>query len=276
MTMIEQEIAQHYTHGSLEGAIRAGLDKLKGVSEASLVDQLAGVDEFHIGGRAETAAAVETLRLNPGLRVLDVGCGLGGTARFVATAYSCQVAGVDLTPEYVEVARNLNRQLGLDGQIDIEQASALDMPFEASSFDRATMLHVGMNIADKNALFREIGRVTKPGGYLVVYDIMRTDDQPLSYPVAWAASEATSFLATAEAYRSALEESGFAVLEEINKRDVALEFFGKMKARLAEGGPPPLGLHIVMGKDAPQKVANMFANIEKGSIAPVQMLAQRK
>ncbi|MGO4872797.1 MAG: class I SAM-dependent methyltransferase [Roseiarcus sp.] len=276
MTSIEQQVAEHYTHGTLESAILAGLDKLKGVSEADPVDQLASVDEFHMGGRTATTAVAEQLRLGRGLRVLDVGCGLGGTARFLATAYGCRVAGVDLTPEYIEVGKSLNRQLGLDGQINLSVASALAMPYEDRSFDRCAMLHVGMNISDKNALFSEIARVTKTGGYLVVYDVMRSDDQSLAYPVAWARDETTSFVGSIEDYRNAMEENGFQVLEEINKRDLALEFFKKIKERLAEAGPPPLGLHIVMGKEAPQKVANMSANIQKGSIAPVQILARRR
>ncbi len=276
MGSIEQQVAGHYTHGSLEGAILAGLAQLERSSDAAEIDQLASVDEFHMGGRAATIAVAEQLRLSPGLRVLDVGCGLGGTARFLATAHGCQVAGVDITPEYVEVGERLNRRLGLDERIRLSVASALATPYEDSSFDRAVMLHVGMNIEDKTALFSEIARVTKPGGYLVVYDVMLSNDQPLAYPVAWARDEATSFVGSPQHYRKALEAGGFAVLEETSKRDFALEFFKKLKARLAAGEPPPLGLHIVMGKDAPQKVANMYAGLDSGAIAPVQMLTRRR
>jgi ubiquinone/menaquinone biosynthesis C-methylase UbiE len=276
MESLEQQIAGHYTHGSLENAILAGLAALKDSSDTAEIDQLASVDEFHLGGRAATKAVAEQLRLEPGLRVLDVGCGLGGTARFLATAHGCEVEGVDLTEEFVEVGKRLNRRLGLDGRVRLNVANALATPFEDAGFDRATLLHVGMNIADKTSLFAEIARVTKPGGYLVVYDVMRGNDRPVAFPVAWAKDEATSFVGSPGDYRNALEASGFAVVEEIDKRDVALDFFAKLKARLAAGGPPPLGLHIVMGKDAPQKVANMFSALETGAVTPVQMLARRE
>lgn len=276
MGSIEQQVAGHYTQGTLESAILAGLAELKGLSEASEIDQLASVDEFHMGGRAATMGVAEQLRLGPGLRVLDIGCGLGGTARFLAAAYGCDVAGVDITREFVEVGERLNRHLGLAERISLSVASALATPYADSSFDRATMLHVGMNIADKTALFSEIARVMRSDGYLVVYDVMRSDDQPLAYPVAWANDEATSFVGSPEGYRQAMESSGFEILEETSKREFALEFFKNLKARLAAAGPPPLGLHIVMGKDAPQKVANMYAGLEKGAIEPVQMLARRR
>ncbi len=149
------------------------------------------------------------------------------------------------------------------------------MPYQDARFDRAVLLHVGMNIADKKALFTEIARVTKPGGLLGVYDVMRRGDQKLDYPVAWAREAATSFLGSPSDYRQALQAAGFEIVEEIDKRELALEFFANLRARQAAGGAPPLGLHIVMGKDAPQKMANMFAALQAGAIAPVQMLARR-
>ncbi len=275
MPTIEQQVAEHYAHGTLEDAILAGLARLENQSGVAPMDQLASVDEFHMGGRVATRAVAEKLALSPGQKVLDVGCGLGGTARYLAGAHQCQVAGVDITPEYVEVGERLNRDLGLDDRVSLKVASALAMPFDDASFDRVAMLHVGMNIEDKNALFAEIARVTRPGGFLVVYDVMRRGAQELAYPVAWAREAATSFLAAPEDYRQALRASRFEVLEETDKSELALEFFTNLKARLATSGPPPLGLHIVMGKEAPQKVANMFAALRAGAIAPVLVLARR-
>lgn len=275
MLRTEQKVADHYTHGGLAGAISAGLEAMKLRSEASPLDLLAGVDEFHMGGRPATRALAERLDLGPQHAVLDIGCGLGGTARFLNSAYGCKVTGFDLTPEYVEVGNELNRELGLSDQIDLSVASALATPYGDGCFDHATMLHVGMNIADKAALMAEIARVTKPGALFGVYDVMRQSDGPITYPVAWAADVATSFLASPDEYCSALQAAGFEILETEDKRQDALKFFETIKARLAQGGPPPLGLHIVMGKDAKTKVGNMHANIESGAISPVQILARR-
>ena len=275
MLAFNEKVAQHYTHGSLGDVVHAGLETMRQASDASPVDLLAGVDEFHMGGRPATDALAKTLRLNESTKVLDVGCGLGGTARFLATTYGCQVSGIDLTPEYIEVGRHLNEGVGLDDQIDLSVASATDMPFDDAGFDRASMLHVGMNIADKPALMNEVGRVVKPGGYFALFDVMRVGPEPIQYPVAWAADESTSFVGSVDEYSSALEEAGFEIIDVVEKRDVALKFFEAIKARLANGGPPPLGLHIVMGSDAKTKVGNMHANVEKGAIAPVQILAKR-
>jgi ubiquinone/menaquinone biosynthesis C-methylase UbiE len=85
----------------------------------------------------------------PETEVLDVGCGLGGAARFVASRYGCHVTGIDLTPEFIETAKVICGWVNLDSHISLHQGSALAMPFADRAFDRAYMLHVGMNIDDK-------------------------------------------------------------------------------------------------------------------------------
>jgi SAM-dependent methyltransferase len=275
MTAVEARVADHYTHGALQAAIEAGWAKARAASDAAPVDQLAGVDEFHIGGRPATELACERMELAPGLKVLDIGCGLGGAARFMASRYGVDVEGVDLTPEYVEVGNALSRAVGLEGKVRLVQGSALSLPQADASFDRASQFHVGMNIEDKAGLFAETARVLKPGGLFAVYDVMRVGDGALDFPVAWAEDEGTSFVAPVDAYATALAAAGLQVQATEAKKDLGLAFFAKMKARMAESGPPPLGLHIVMGKDAATKAANMAKNIAKGAIAPVLMLARK-
>ncbi len=276
MTAIEARVADHYTKGALQAAIDAGWTKMRAQSDVAPIDQLAGVDEFHIGGRLATEMVCERMELAPGLKTLDVGCGLGGAARFMAARYGVDVQGVDLTPEYVQVGNALTQAIGLRDKVRLVRASALNLPLNDASFDRASMFHVGMNIDDKDVLFAEISRVLKPGGLLAVYDVMRVGEAPLDYPVAWAQDESTSFVAKVEAYEAAIEAAGLSVYVAEPKRELGLEFFARMKARMAESGPPPLGLHIVMGQDAGAKAGNMAANIAKGAMAPVLMLARKR
>lgn len=157
-------IAEHYATGGLLGAIRTGVEALGKTTDTVIVEDLAPVDEFHIGGRSATTELCERLDLAADSAVLDIGCGIGGAARFVAATTGCRVVGIDLTPEYVAVADELTTWTGLGGQVRYEVGSALDMPFDDDSFGRAILLHVGMNIADKDALFTEVRRVLGPGG----------------------------------------------------------------------------------------------------------------
>jgi SAM-dependent methyltransferase len=268
-------VERHYTHGRLIQAITDGLAALGKTPDTVAVDDLSP-DEFHIGGRTATDDLVKQLHLTKDHRVLDVGSGLGGAARFVASRHGCRVTGIDLTEEYVETARALSRWTGLDALLTFIHGSAVEMPFADAEFDRAYMLHVGMNIPDKAALFAEVARVLRPGSIFAVYDVMRVGDGALALPVPWAARPDISALATPDAYKAALRAGKLEIVRERNRRDFAIEFFHTLRARMAEaGGPPPLGLHLVMGADSRLKIGNMMANIELGVIAPVELIARR-
>jgi ubiquinone/menaquinone biosynthesis C-methylase UbiE len=275
MTTIEQEVVQHWTHGSLEEAIRNGLIASGHSLDRLQPDDLAPVDEFHMGGREATVHLAEKIDLKADVTVLDIGSGIGGPARFLAGRYGCRVVGIDVTPEYVKVAESLTGMVGLAGQVAFKIASATALPFDAESFDAATLIHVAMNIADKERLCIEVARVLKADGVFGVYEVMRTDDGDLSYPVPWAETAALSFLATPATFRQALERGGFAVVAEENRRDFALDFFRRIRTRMTESGPPPLGIHIHMGPTASEKIANMIENLERGLIAPVEMICRR-
>ncbi|MGE0714917.1 MAG: class I SAM-dependent methyltransferase, partial [Alphaproteobacteria bacterium] len=198
----------------------------------------------------------------------------GGPSRYFAGERGAHVTGIDLTDEYVRAAASLSRMVGLGDRTEYRTGSALDLPFDAGTFEGAYMLHVGMNIADKAALFRGVRRVIAPGGVFAVYDVMRIGDGDLTFPVPWATQPSTSFLDTTDTYRRLLRAGGFDVLHERVRRGFAIEFFRRMRERMAASGPSPLGLHVVMGPTAPQKVANMVANIAEGRIAPVEMIAR--
>jgi ubiquinone/menaquinone biosynthesis C-methylase UbiE len=180
------DVSKHYAHGDLTEAIRSGLAAQGKSSGAATIDDLAPVDEFHIGGRRASEDFLDQLGFTAQTNVLDVGCGLGGPARFVTNRYGSRVTGIDLTAEYVETGNTLCQWVGLGGRISLHQGSALAMPFTDSSFDAAYMLHVGMNIEDKEKLAGEVARVLRPGSVFGIYDVMRTGPGDLAFPVPWA------------------------------------------------------------------------------------------
>ncbi|NGY04729.1 class I SAM-dependent methyltransferase [Solimonas terrae] len=275
--MIDPDVvSRHYTRGDLLAALRSGVAKLGKTPETLTLDDLAPVDEFHIGGRMATRAFLDQLAIGANDRVLDIGCGIGGASRFAAQTYGCQVIGVDLTDEYVETGKVLCAWLGLDAKVELLQGSVLAMNLPDASVDKAFMLHVGMNIPDKAALAAEVWRVLKPGGVFGIYDIMEVNAEQLVFPVPWATVAAASSLAPPEAYRHALTGAGFEIVGERNRREFALEFFERLKtAAAAAGGPPPLGLHLLMGPDAPTKVQNMIVNVSQNKVAPVELIARK-
>src|SRR5262245_51812283 len=271
---LEDAVAQHYavadlTQRILKAMAAAGID-----ADRVRPEQLAPIDEFHIGGRAATIHAVAKMGLKADDEVLDVGCGLGGASRDIASTLGCRVTGIDLTPAYIAAAEELARRTGLADPVSYRGASALGTPVQDGAFAAAITIHVAMNIADRAGLYKEVARVLKPGATFCIYDVMKGEKDGLMYPVPWAETVATSHLTTPLEMQALLRDAGFEVNEVEDRTAFGVAFF---RERLADSaaGPPPLGLHIVMGARAREKFQNMLANMESGAIAPVVMIARR-
>lgn len=274
MDNLESAVANHYNAPDLLTRILKALET-KGIDIDKLTpDDLAPVDEFHIGGRPATEYVVAKMSVSNSQHILDVGCGIGGATRYLAAQYGCRVTGIDLTPDYIEVARELAARTGLDRQATYQVASALNMPFHEAHFDGALTLHVAMNIRDRAGLYGEVARVLKPDAIFCVYDVMKGQRDGLIYPVPWAETAETSHLTSADETVMFLENAGFQIREIEDRKDFALEFF-RQSLQAAKQGPPPLGLHLLMGPLGKRKFDNMLANLEQGHASPVIIIAQR-
>ena len=250
----------------VEAALRAaGLDR-------DLLDwpELAPLDQFHIRGLEANRELAAELSLAAGARVLDVGCGLGGPARFLAAACGARVTGIDLSQPFVDVAQMLARRTGLEAAVTFRQADALDLPFADGSFDRAWTQHVAMNIADRGRFYGEIRRVLAPGGLLAIYDIVAGPSAPLIFPVPWADRPAISHLLTAEAMRAALDRAGFQEVSWTDPTAAGLRWFEQLRPV-----PSALGLQVVMGPGFPGMFANLRRNLVEGRIRLIQTVVRK-
>jgi len=274
---VENTVSNHYLHGDLLKAIQEAITLSGKTIDDISVEDLAPVDEFHIGGRAATENLLGQLNFSQQHHILDVGCGLGGAARFVSNKYENHVTGIDLTPEYIDTGKVLCKWVKLENNVTLHLGNAVAMPFQNESFDGGYMLHVGMNIEDKDSLFKDIFRVLRNGASFGIYDVMRIEEGELTFPVPWAMDRSISKLATPNQYVEALVNAGFEVSKETNRRDFALEFFRILREKSeASGGPPPLGLHTLMKESTPVKINNMIENIKASYISPVEIIAHKK
>jgi MPBQ/MSBQ methyltransferase len=270
---LEQAVARHYDRPELKDRLMQAI-AAAGLDPDNLTpDDLAPVDEFHTGGRLETVHVLGKLQLEKVDHVLDVGCGLGGPARYLATHFGCRVTGIDLTPVYVEIAKMLGERTGTNDRVEYMTASALTMPFEDGSFDAAITFHVAMNIKDRVTLYREIARVLRPGALFCIYDVMKGSNNGIRFPVPWAEIAANSHLTSVSEMHELLSSADFEVTEVEDRSNFAIDFF---RQRLkADGPPPPLGLHLLTGENAREKFQNYLQGVESGSIAPTVMIARR-
>lgn len=300
-----QSVAQHYHHGNLLNAIEASLPSIGKTRHTVNIDNLAAVDEFHIGGQAATQHLLNQLPFNSHSKLLDIGCGLGGAARYIATHCGSQITGIDLTQEYVQTGNELCKWVNLSHLITLQHGSALTLPYANNAFNGAYMLHVGMNIANKQQLFNEVYRVLSPNSTFAIYDIMLNeglndrindslnDEQSalsysspysMAYPVPWATNENTSKLNTPQQYQQALTQAGFTINSVNNRHRFALTFFQKQaevknsKASIkpaTSNASIPLSLHTLMKKTTSCKINNMIANINNQLISPVEIIVTK-
>ena len=273
----ETAVARHYALAGLGKRILDAIERCGLDPDHLAPGDLAPVDELHIGGRAATAHVAGLMELAPGTRVLDLGCGIGGAARYLASEWGCRVSGIDLTPEFVDIARLLTARTGLADRVDLRIGSVLDLPWPDAHFDAAISMHVAMNIAGRPRLYEQAARVIRPGGTLAIYDAMKGPADGMPYPLPWADTPEISFLVTAAGMRVLLDRAGFDIRHEQSLHEAGTEDLRARIARAAEaGGPPPLGVHLVQGPNAGQKARNLLSALDAGQVTPVVFIARRR
>ena len=260
---VRELVTTHYGAGDLSEAILGALATAGADVEHLTADDLFPVDQLHAGGIASARYAIERLEIAPGTRLLDVGCGIGGPSRLAAT-YDAQVTGVDLTPEFVDAATALTERVGLSETASFVATPGETLPFADGSFDAALMVHVGMNIPDKLALFTEVHRVLEPGGRFAVFDQMRTGEGALPYPMPWAEDRRSSFVETVSEYTAHLATAGFTVMEVEDRTESTL-------------GPPPEGPMspmTIFGAPFRARIGNNVSATRAGRLGAVLVIAR--
>jgi ubiquinone/menaquinone biosynthesis C-methylase UbiE len=273
--MNDKAINKHYGISGILNSILDALEKSGKKLETLQPEDLSPVDEFHTRGKESTLELVDLAQFEPNHQVLDVGCGLGGSARHIAHQHGCSVVGIDLTDEYIEVAKKLTEFVRLTDKISFKQGSALELPFPSESFDIVWTEHTQMNIADKDQFYGELSRVLKPKGRLVFHDVFFGDAKEPHYPTPWAEYDGISSLCTQEEAKTAIEKSNLVINEWIDKSKLSQEFFKEMLKKTEQSGPPPLGFHLLMGKTAKIKLQNLARNLEENRTSVVQGTATK-
>lgn len=243
----------------IEAIINAGVD----VNQLTL-DDLSWFDQLHAGGRVSTNKLAKMANLKSGMKVLDVGCGVGGSARILASKFGCRVTGVDLASEYVKAAKKLTDIVGLSTEVDFQEGNALELDFDNGSFDAVWTQSAIMNIKNTKKFIQEVYRVLRPNGIFAVEGVIKGVGEETRFPVLWADNQSVSFLTTAECLRQIFSEVGF---DEVDWRDVTQEKseFSHKKKSSQPNKPHPLRvLFKMIQPNLAEKIKNTSNGHEDG------------
>ncbi|MBI5864032.1 MAG: methyltransferase domain-containing protein [Planctomycetes bacterium] len=272
-----RSISAHYSRAGLTERIDAAL-RAAGLGEGKLaVADLAALDQFHIGGIQATLALAQRGGIRAGMRVLEVGGGVGGPARVLADSLQATVEVLDLTEEFCRAGAMLTRRAGLEDRVTFCCASALALPYKDAAFDAAWTQHSAMNIADKPRLYAEVLRIVRPGGRLLLHEILAGPGGPVHFPVPWAGEPAISFLAAPQELRRLIASSGFREVAWIDETENGRAWIEK---RLAASGAPatasPLGIGLLLGPDNRLLFENLARNLRENRVTIFQGVFERE
>lgn len=264
------EIEKNYTPGNLTSRLSAILKKMDINIDNLKAEDLAPVEDLHLRGREGTIELLKLTDIKEGNKVLDLGCGIGGTCRYIAAAYKCMVTGIDLSAEFISTAEFFTKKTGLDRQITFIKGDAAELPFEEEEFDHAVTVHAQMNIKNKTEFLAEVCRVLKKGGSFAFYDIFRTGERSVYFPVPWADTKEISFLETWEKYAEMLKSAGF---RQKTVNDVSVDtqrWFSVMFEKTKQRGGFPEHSRVIIGDDAQERMANVSKSLNEGIIKIIQ------
>lgn len=276
MSDTQSKIVEHYATSGLLARLESAL-RADGVDPAHpTIEGLSPYDQFHGRGLEATEDMASLVSIRQTDHLLDVGSGLGGPARWLSARFGCRITGIDLTPEFCAIAQHLTHLIGVEARVCFQVGNALAMPFDDETFDGVYSMFVAMNIADRPRLYREVHRVLRSGGWLMLSEITRGDGQVL-YPTPWAATAAQSFLSTVENTRIELRNAGFEV--ELVKNDLqrSLDFGARARAMVERGEKPSYRANaLIHGDAAGAMLANVAKGYKDGSLIPIEVVARKR
>jgi len=271
----EQAIADHWAKDDVYPLILSALKKAGRSLEALTIEDLAPIDHFHARGYPATVDLADQLPVEAYHHILDIGCGLGGPARYFASRFNCRVTGIDITPPFVEAARKLTALIRLHDQVTIEQGDGQHLPYPKDAFDGAYTQHVTMNVADRPQFFAEAYRVLKPGAFFALTEHGLGPVGNPHHPVPWSNDGSGAYLMAPGETRTHLEAVGFENILIEHTGEKYLAAYRRAIELTEQGAVPPLGIHILMGETAPEKTHNAARNIAEDRTHPVQIICRK-
>lgn len=268
-------IADHWGSGDIFARIMTAMAEAGMRPEDATVESMGPMDHFHARGFPATVDLADRLPAAAGQHLIDIGSGLGGPARYIASRFACNVSGIDITAPFVDAANRLSAMLKMEDQVDFQTGDGQDLPFGDEVFDGGYSQHVTMNVADRPRFFAEAARVLRPGGFFALTEHALGPKGDPHYPLPWSEDGSGAYLIPPDETVALMQQAGFTdiVVEETGPKYV--RGYQRAMDLAAKGQMPKFGIHRLMGETGPQKTVNAARNIEEGRTCPIQLFCRK-
>jgi len=268
-------IASHWAAGDVYAVIVDALAKAGKNLDTLTVEDLSAVDHFHARGLPATVELADALPVKARDHLVDIGCGIGGPARYMAQRFGCRVSGIDITPPYVEAGNKLSALVRLQQQVRIELGDGQLLPYADAQFDGGYSQHVTMNVSDRPQFYAQAFRVLKPGAFFALTEHGLGPVGNPYHPVPWSSDGTGEYLVTPARTRELLQAAGFTDIQMQDTGAKYLAGYRKAIERADSGDVPVLGVHLLLGESAPEKTRNAARNIEERRTHPIQVICRK-
>ncbi|MCC5903355.1 MAG: methyltransferase domain-containing protein [Halomonas sp.] len=274
-----QRLTEHYHQGLRDDAILTQVRTH--YPHGPTLHQLAPLDQLHIGGIAASKKLLNLLDPKEHPKVLDIGSGLGGLMRQGA-ALGLQITGLDITHRFNALNQTLSQLTLEPHSLDQSGASlryitgnASALPFAENTFDAVLFQHSLMNMPDPNRVIAQCRRVLRPGGRLVMHEVVSGENiTELRFPVPWAATQEHSHLLTMTELTQLLEANGFQLLHSEDWSSTALEWRQRQRQKEQASHAAVLSPQWVFGERFLKMGKNLLENLSIRAINVVEISAR--
>lgn len=265
-------LADHYQRALRADEVLAQIDAH--YPDGPTLHQLAPLDQLHIGGLAASARLLDRLNPDTHSQVLDIGAGLGGLMRQGASL-GFHMTGLDITHGFSALNKALSSRVNQTAVSSLAWVTgdARALPFADHSFDAVLFQHSLLNMPDTTKVLAESLRVLRPGGQLVMHEVVSGPNvSQLHYPVPWAVSPEHSHLLPLTTLIRLLETSGF-VLEHVEDwSELALAWRQRQRQKEQSAARQSvLSPQWVFGEQFLTMGSNLLKNLAEGAIKVVEI-----
>ena len=270
-----KSIENFWTRGDIFSRVHQAMSEAGLINKELNIEDLFPIDQYHARGIAATVDLGKRMPISKNQKIIDIGCGLGGPARYYAKEFKCFITGIDITPSFIEIGNEFNKLTSMSDNIQLLVGNGEILDFKNETFDGAYSQHVTMNISDRKKFFSEAFRVLKKDSFFAFTEHgLGPEGNPI-FPLPWADSSEMSFLLPPETTISILKDIGFSDIKIIETADKYISGYEKLIGLKSANKKPILGIHVIGGESMNERSTNSMQSIKENRTLPFEIVCKK-